>query len=78
MANIYRSAEALIGRTPLMEAAQLEKEEGLKARLLVKLEGFNPGGSAKDRVGLAMIDDAERRGILKPGSVIIEIGRAHV
>lgn len=72
MANIYRSAEALIGRTPLMEAAQLAKEEGLKARLLVKLEGFNPGGSAKDRVGLAMIDDAERRGILKPGSVIIE------
>ena len=72
MANIYRSAEALIGRTPLMEAAQLAKEEGLKARLLVKLEGFNPGGSAKDRVGLAMIDDAQRRGILKPGSVIIE------
>ena len=72
MANIYRSAEALIGRTPLMEAAQLAKEEELKARLLVKLEGFNPGGSAKDRVGLAMIDDAERRGILKPGSVIIE------
>ena len=72
MANIYRSAEALIGRTPLMEAAQLAKEEELKARLLVKLEGFNPGGSAKDRVGFAMIDDAERRGILKPGSVIIE------
>ena len=72
MANIFHSAEALIGHTPLMEAAHLMKEEGLKARLLVKLEGFNPGGSAKDRVGLAMIDDAQRKGLLKPGSVIIE------
>ena len=72
MARIYRCAEALIGHTPLMEAAHIAKEEKLGVRLLVKLEGFNPGGSAKDRVGLAMIDDAERRGILKPGSVIIE------
>ena len=69
---IYTSAEQLIGRTPLLQAKHIEKEEGLRARLLLKLEGFNPGGSAKDRVGLAMIDDAERRGILKPGSVIIE------
>ena len=72
MARIYRCAEALIGHTPLMEAVHIEKEEALKARLLLKLEGFNPGGSSKDRVGLAMIDDAQRRGILKPGSVIIE------
>jgi len=72
MANIYTSAEQLIGRTPLLEAAHIEKEEGLRARLLIKLEGFNPGGSAKDRVGLAMIKDAERRGVLKSGSVIIE------
>ena len=72
MARIYRCAEELIGRTPLLWAAHIEKEEGLRARLLVKLEGCNPGGSAKDRVGLAMIRDAERRGILKPGSVIIE------
>jgi len=72
MARIYGSAEALIGRTPLLHAMHIEKEEGLRARLLLKLEGFNPGGSAKDRVGLAMIDDAEKRGVLKPGSVIIE------
>lgn len=69
---IYTSAEQLIGHTPLLEAVHIEKEKNLKARLLLKLEGFNPGGSAKDRVGLAMIDDAERRGILRPGSVIIE------
>lgn len=69
---IYTSAEQLIGRTPLLQAKHIETEEGLKARLLLKLEGFNPGGSAKDRVGLAMIDDAERKGVLKPGSVIIE------
>lgn len=69
---IYTSAEQFIGSTPLLEAKHIEREEGIKARLLVKLEGFNPGGSAKDRVGLAMIDDAERKGILKPGSVIIE------
>ena len=69
---IYTSAEQLIGKTPLLEAKHIEKEEGLKARLLLKLEGMNPGGSAKDRVGIAMIDEAEKRGILKPGSVIIE------
>jgi len=72
MARIYTSAEQLIGHTPLLRAVHIEKEEGLQAKLLLKLEGFNPGGSSKDRVGLAMIDDAERRGILKPGSVIIE------
>ena len=72
MARIYTSAEQLIGATPLLEVAHIKKEEGLRARLLIKLEGFNPGGSAKDRVGLAMIDEAEKKGILKPGSVIIE------
>lgn len=72
MANVYTSAEQLIGRTPLLEAVHIEQEEGLKARLLLKLEGFNPGGSAKDRVGLAMIEEAEQRGALRPGSVIIE------
>ena len=72
MARIYMSSEQLIGGTPLLEAVHIEKEEHLKARLLLKLEGFNPGGSAKDRVGLAMIEDAEKRGVLHPGSVIIE------
>ena len=72
MGRIYTSAEQLIGHTPLMRAGHIEQKEGLKARLLLKLEGFNPGGSAKDRVGLAMIDDAEKRGLLKAGSVIIE------
>ena len=72
MGKIYASASEMIGGTPLMEAVQIEKTEKLCARLLVKLEGFNPGGSAKDRVGAAMIDDAEQRGILCPGSVIIE------
>ena len=72
MRKIYTSAEQLIGRTPLMEVVHIEREENLKARLLLKLEGFNPGGSSKDRVGLAMIADAERRGIIAPGSVIIE------
>jgi len=72
MSRIYDSAEQLIGSTPLMRAAHIEKAEGLKARLLLKLEGNNPGGSAKDRVGLAMIDDAERRGLLAPGATIIE------
>ena len=72
MARIYTSSEQLIGRTPLLEAVHIEEEEHLKARLLLKLEGFNPGGSAKDRVGLAMIEDAEKRGVLHPGSVIIE------
>jgi len=72
MGRIYTSAEQLIGHTPLLRAMHIEEKEGLKAKLLLKLEGFNPGGSAKDRVGLAMIDDAEKRGLLKPGSVIIE------
>ena len=72
MANIYKSAESLIGRTPLMELTNLEKAENLPARLLAKLESFNPAGSAKDRVALAIINDAEERGILKPGSTIIE------
>ena len=72
MARVYTSAEQLIGHTPLLRAVHIEREEGLKAKLLVKLEGFNPGGSSKDRVGLAMINDAERRGMIGPGSVIIE------
>lgn len=72
MARIFTSAEQLIGCTPLVRAAHIEKEEGLGAQLLLKLEGCNPGGSAKDRVGLAMIDDAEKKGLLVPGSVIIE------
>ena len=72
MSRIYTSADQLIGRTPLLELVRIEKEEGLKARVLAKLECFNPAGSAKDRVALAMIDDAENRGLLRPGSVIIE------
>ncbi len=72
MSNIYTSAEQLIGRTPLLELTHLEREENLKARVLAKLEYFNPAGSAKDRVAKAMLDDAEDRGLLKPGSVIIE------
>ena len=72
MSNIYTSAEQLIGRTPLLELTHLEKELGLEARILAKLEYFNPAGSVKDRVALAMIDDAEAAGKLKKGSVIIE------
>ena len=72
MAKIYSSVLELIGHTPLVEVQNFEKELDLKARLLVKFENFNPAGSAKDRVGKAMIDDAEAKGILKPGSVIIE------
>ncbi len=72
MSNIYTSADQLIGRTPLMELSQIEKKLGLKARILAKLEYFNPAGSVKDRVAKAMIDDAEDKGLLKPGSVIIE------
>ena len=72
MSNIYTSVSQLIGRTPLLEICNIEKKDNLKARVMVKLESFNPAGSAKDRVGLAMIEDAERQGILKPGSVIIE------
>ena len=72
MSRIYTAADQLIGRTPLLELTHIEQAEGLKARLLAKLEYLNPAGSVKDRVGKAMIDDAERRGLLKPGSVIIE------
>ena len=72
MGQIYTSAQQLIGHTPLLELTNLEKSEGLQARLLAKLEFFNPAGSAKDRVAKAMLDDAEARGLLKPGSVIIE------
>ena len=69
---IYTSIEQLIGKTPLLELGRLREALGLKARLLAKLEGFNPAGSAKDRVALAMIRDAEDRGLLSPGSVIVE------
>ncbi len=72
MANIYTSADQLIGRTPLLELSHLERKLALEARLLAKLEYFNPAGSVKDRVARAMIDDAEQRGLLKPGAVIIE------
>ena len=72
MPNIYTSADQLIGRTPLLELTNLEKDWGLKARVLAKLEYFNPAGSAKDRVALSMIRDAEEKGLLKPGSTIIE------
>ena len=72
MPKIYKSAEQLIGRTPLLELSNIEKELGTSAKLLGKLEYFNPAGSVKDRVAVAMLDDAERRGLLKPGSVIIE------
>ena len=72
MSRIYTSVEQLIGKTPLVELTHLEREEGLEARVLAKLECFNPAGSVKDRVAKAMLDDAEARGILKPGSVIIE------
>lgn len=72
MSKIYTSVEQLIGKTPLLELSHIARQEKLCARLLVKLEYLNPAGSAKDRVGLAMIDGAERRGQLKPGSVIIE------
>ena len=71
MANIYTSVEELIGHTPLLELRLIARKLDLKARLLAKLEGFNPGGSAKDRVALNMIRDAEDRGLLKEGSVII-------
>lgn len=72
MSNIYTSADQLIGKTPLLELTHIEKEEALEARVLVKLEYFNPAGSVKDRIAKAMIDDAEAKGLLKPGSVIIE------
>ena len=72
MSRIYTSADQLIGHTPLLELTHLEKKYGLKARLLGKLEYLNPAGSVKDRIARAMIDDAEVKGLLKPGSVIIE------
>ena len=72
MRKIYTSADQLIGKTPLLELVHIEKEEKLEATVLAKLEYFNPAGSVKDRIAKAMIDDAEARGLLKPGSVIIE------
>jgi cysteine synthase A len=72
MANIYKGTLGLIGNTPLVEVTNLEKELGLEATVLVKLEYFNPAGSVKDRIAKAMIEDAEQRGLLKPCSVIIE------
>ena len=72
MAKIYTSADQLIGKTPLLELTHIEKEEGLKATLLAKLEYLNPAGSVKDRIAKAMIDDAEKSGKLKPGATIIE------
>ena len=72
MSRIYTSADQLIGRTPLLELVHIEKEESLEAKVLAKLEYFNPAGSVKDRIAKAMIDDAEAKGLLKPGSVIIE------
>ena len=72
MANIYTSADQLIGKTPLLELTHIEKAFDLKAKILAKLECFNPAGSVKDRIAKAMIDDAEASGKLKPGSVIIE------
>ena len=72
MSKIYSSADQLIGHTPLLELVHIEKTEGLDATILAKLEYFNPAGSVKDRIAKAMIDDAEAKGLLKPGSVIIE------
>ena len=72
MAKIYKGAIELIGKTPLVEVTNIEKELGLEARVLVKLEYFNPAGSVKDRIAKAMIEDAEEKGLLKEGSVIIE------
>ena len=72
MSKIYTYADQLIGKTPLLELTHIEKEQQLEARILAKLEYFNPAGSVKDRVALAMIEDAEQRGVLKPSSVIIE------
>lgn len=72
MSAVYTSADQLIGKTPLLELTHIEKKLGLNARILAKLEYFNPAGSVKDRIAKAMIDDAEKKGLLKPGSVIIE------
>ena len=75
MSRIYTSADQLIGATPLLELSHIEREHRLKARILAKLEYFNPAGSVKDRIAKAMIDDGEARGLLKPSSVIIEHGQ---
>ena len=72
MSNIYQSLTDLIGRTPLLRLKNFEAENGVEAELVAKLEYFNPAGSVKDRIAKAMIDDAEKKGILKPDSVIIE------
>ena len=72
MSRIYTSAEQLIGHTPLLELSRIERGEQLEARILAKIESMNPGGSVKDRVAKAMLDDAEAKGLLKPGAVIIE------
>ena len=72
MSKIYTSADQLIGKTPLLELTHIEAKEKLEAKILAKLEYFNPAGSVKDRIAKAMIDDAEARGLLKPDSVIIE------
>ena len=72
MSNIYTSADKLVGNTPLLELTHIEKALALKAIILAKLEYLNPAGSVKDRIAKAMIDDAEQKGLLKPGSVIIE------
>ncbi|MBO4583604.1 MAG: cysteine synthase A [Clostridia bacterium] len=72
MANIYTSADQLIGKTPLLELVHIEKEEKLNAKLLAKLEYFNPAGSVKDRIAKSIIDDAEARGLIKPGATLIE------
>ena len=72
MARIFHSADELIGRTPLLELSHIEQEHRLSARILAKLEYFNPAGSVKDRVAMAMLDDAEKKGLIDAGTVIIE------
>ena len=72
MSNIYKTADQLIGKTPLLELTHIEKEEDLKATVLAKLEYFNPAGFVKDRIAKAILDDAEAKGVLKPGATIIE------
>ena len=72
MSNIYKSVQELVGHTPLLELTHIEKEYNLTAKILVKLEYFNPAGSVKDRIAKQMIEEAETAGTLKPGSVIVE------
>ena len=72
MSRVYKSSSELVGNTPLLEVSNIEKELGLKAKVLVKLEYFNPAGSVKDRIALSMIEAAEKEGKLKPGATIIE------